>query len=296
ALALLGWAAQLLRAARARLIDSETEQRVLFNQLRASLDSVTQGIGVFDGEHRLVRWNTCFPVLLNLPRGIPPADLPYAALAERLAEAAEGGAPLLEPEDLLRHADFTGAGDPVAYDRTRAADQRAFEFPMPSGGFVLTSMPRGNATVLLVEDEPAVREVAGTVLRELGYRVLEASNGPEALRVFAEHGAAADLALLDVILPSGMNGQELAGRLAELRPELRVVFMSGSSDSAPTGGDPVGDGAHLLAKPFQREQLARKVAEVLGTLDSGAPRQPGNNNVVALAGRERRADGHSAHN
>jgi signal transduction histidine kinase/CHASE3 domain sensor protein/CheY-like chemotaxis protein len=125
-------------------------------------------------------------------------------------------------------------------------------------------VPRGTATVLVVEDEAGVREVTTAILRDLGYRVLEAADGAEALRVFAENGAAVDLALLDVVLPGELNGDGVARKLCEARPELRTLFMSGYTENAVVHHGRLNDGVHLIGKPFQREDLARKVAEVLG--------------------------------
>jgi signal transduction histidine kinase len=149
-------------------------------------------------------------------------------------------------------------------------------------------LPRGSATILVVEDEPGVREVARDILGDLGYRVLEASDGSEAVRVFAENSAAVDLALLDVVLPGSMRGNELARRLTEMRPSLRVLYMSGYTQNAIVHHGRLDDGVILVSKPFQREQLARKVAEALGT----AMPDQGSAQVVDL--RTRRPDGGAA--
>jgi signal transduction histidine kinase/CHASE3 domain sensor protein len=542
ALGLLVLAARLLSVARARLLQSEAEQRDLVTQLRSSLDSISQGIGVFDAGRHLVRWNRCLPILLELPPALLRPGTPYASLALQLAEAMPSGSPFLETEDQLRHR-RTGwvDGKPVVYERTRASDGRTFEVRrtgMPDGGFVLTisdltersraeamvrasqrmdavgqltgglahdfnnllsivmgnleltlnrldktnalrtrleramwavqrgadltrqllafarrqplapqpidlsamlpelttllrrtlgehievrvidtaglwlaltdpvqvesailnlalnardampyggrltielankvlddsyarqhselhpgdyvmiavsdtgtgmppeiqarvfepffstkeagkgtglglsmvfgfakqsgghvniysevgqgttvrlylpravgavvaapyrvgtpiELPRGSATLLIVEDDADVREVAAAMLRELGYRVLTAADGPEALRVFGENDAAVDLALIDVVLPAGMKGNQLAQRLREVRPGLRVLFMSGYTENAIVHHGRLDDGVPLIGKPFQRERLAIKVAEVLGGVETaGAP-------------------------
>ncbi|WP_289014366.1 CHASE3 domain-containing protein [uncultured Methylobacterium sp.] len=125
-------------------------------------------------------------------------------------------------------------------------------------------LPRGSGTVLVVEDEAAVREIACAILSDLGYRVLEAADGEEALRVFEATTASVDLLLTDVVLPGKVRGRELAERIQALRPEMRVVFMSGYTENSIVHHGRLDDGVHLVGKPFKREQLARKVAEVLG--------------------------------
>ncbi|WP_424140569.1 response regulator [Roseomonas chloroacetimidivorans] len=147
-------------------------------------------------------------------------------------------------------------------------------------------LPRGSATVLVVEDEPAVREVAATILRDLGYRVLEAADGAEALRVFGENGAKVDLLLSDVILPGGMKGHELARKLNEVRPGLPVLFMSGYTENAIVHHGRLDDGVHFIGKPFEREQLARKVARALD-----APTTPPSTEGSKIEPRQPRAPG-----
>ncbi|WP_407530424.1 CHASE3 domain-containing protein [Methylobacterium oryzisoli] len=140
--------------------------------------------------------------------------------------------------------------------RAAAAPQRRVE-PI--------ELPRGSATVLVVEDEAAVREIACAILADLGYRVLEAADGEEGLRMFGANASAIDLLLTDVVLPGRVRGRELAERVQAIRPEVRVVFMSGYTENSIVHHGRLDDGVHLVGKPFKREQLARKVAEVLGT-------------------------------
>jgi signal transduction histidine kinase/CHASE3 domain sensor protein/ActR/RegA family two-component response regulator len=135
--------------------------------------------------------------------------------------------------------------------------------PQQRAGTML-DVPQGTGTIMVVEDDTNVREVATTMLRELGYTVLEAADGPEALRVFGEAGARVDLLLVDVILPNGMRGNDVARRIAEIRPDVRTLFMSGYTENAIVHHGRLDDGVHLIGKPFTRETLARKVAEVLG--------------------------------
>jgi signal transduction histidine kinase/CheY-like chemotaxis protein len=126
-------------------------------------------------------------------------------------------------------------------------------------------LPRGTATVLVVEDEPAVREIAVAILGDLGYTVLEAADGEEGLRVFGANAASVDLLLTDVVLPGKVRGREMAEGITAIRPDVRVLFMSGYTENSIVHHGRLDEGVHLIGKPFKREQLARKVAEVLGT-------------------------------
>jgi CheY-like chemotaxis protein len=124
-------------------------------------------------------------------------------------------------------------------------------------------LQRGKETVLLVEDEAPVRGLAVRVLRNQGYRVLEAANGQEALSVAREHaGEKIHLLLTDVVMPQ-MGGTELADRLKALRPEIKVVFTSGYTDEAIVRHGVLEPGTDFLQKPFSPASLAQKVREVL---------------------------------
>ena len=125
-------------------------------------------------------------------------------------------------------------------------------------------LPRGTATVLVVEDDPAVREIAVAILSDLGYRVLEAADGAEGLRVFGSNAGSIELLLTDVILPGPVRGREMADRITAMRPEVRTLFMSGYTENSIVHHGRLDDGVQLISKPFKREQLARKVAEALG--------------------------------
>jgi PAS domain S-box-containing protein len=127
------------------------------------------------------------------------------------------------------------------------------------------SAPGGDETVLLVEDEPNVRRMTRTMLESLGYRVLEAMNGPEAIRIVRPLREPLHLALTDVIMPH-MNGPELIRRLQVLRPEIKVLCMSGFPGEALQTQS--GILPPLLRKPFNRDELAVKVRQVL---DDKAP-------------------------
>jgi signal transduction histidine kinase len=139
-------------------------------------------------------------------------------------------------------------------------------------------LPRGGASILLLEDDASVREVAAGMLRDLGYRVLEAEDGADALRTFKASDGGIDLLLADVVLPGGMKGNEVARRLQALRPDLRVLFMSGYTENAIVHHGRLDDGVQLIGKPFTREVLARKISEILSP--SGPPKAQGPGNVI----------------
>jgi CheY-like chemotaxis protein len=128
-----------------------------------------------------------------------------------------------------------------------------------------TALPesvRGTETVLLAEDAAAVRAVARQVLERNGYAVLEAPNGRTALDLAVKHRGPIHLLVTDVIMPE-MSGRQLAERLKEPRPELKVLFVSGYTDDAIIRHGILEPGIAFLQKPFSPESLARKVRELL---------------------------------
>ena len=127
---------------------------------------------------------------------------------------------------------------------------------------VFSEAPSGNETILLTEDERDVREVAREFLESGGYTVIEARDGIEALGLVEKHEGAIDLLITDMVMPR-MTGQELAARLKEQRPKLRMLYMSGYSERAAADSLRAEPGVKLLAKPFSRSALLRTVHELL---------------------------------
>jgi PAS domain S-box-containing protein len=125
----------------------------------------------------------------------------------------------------------------------------------------------GSETILLVEDEPFLREVTRIQLEKLGYQVLEAADAEQALRLFDDHGGEVSLLLTDVIMP-GMDGHALGDHLRHRKPGLRILYMSGYTDDE-TLREHVSESIQaILIKPFPFETLATRVREIL----DGAPR------------------------
>ena len=124
-------------------------------------------------------------------------------------------------------------------------------------------LPRGNETLLVVEDEPSVRHLASRVLNSLGYEVLSASNGQDALHVVREHqGSAVRLVITDVIMPL-MGGKVMAEWMKTTQPDLKVLFTSGYTEDAVSGDGFLETTAEFLPKPYTPATLARKVRQIL---------------------------------
>jgi len=126
----------------------------------------------------------------------------------------------------------------------------------------LSHLPRGKETVLVVEDEMPVRSAAVRILHRLGYTVLEAGNGEEALRLVQNNTSEIHLLLADVVMPR-MNGKELADQLKAVRPGLKILFMSGYTDNTIMDNGVFTESAAYLQKPFSEVTLAHKIRELL---------------------------------
>jgi CheY-like chemotaxis protein len=141
----------------------------------------------------------------------------------------------------------------------------------PSGHLDASAPPKpavaGSETLLLVEDEEGVRKLLTHVLHRRGYKVIEASNGAEALRLYDRHRGEIHLVLTDMVMPH-MSGRELGEKLRELCPELKIIYMSGYTDDVLVRTGALGPGMSFLQKPLRPEVLAARVREAL----DGKPR------------------------
>jgi two-component system, cell cycle sensor histidine kinase and response regulator CckA len=133
------------------------------------------------------------------------------------------------------------------------------------------SLPRGSETVLVVEDEEGVRELAAEFLRTSGYSVLEAGDGVEAMEVANRFAGSIQVILTDIVMPR-MNGKELVKRMKALRPAAKVIFMSGYSEYFKSPRDESLSQLPLLQKPFSMNSLVAAVKEVL----AASPQTEGN--------------------
>jgi CheY-like chemotaxis protein len=140
---------------------------------------------------------------------------------------------------------------------------RVADEALPETAIVPTvAVPTGSETILLVEDEAAVRAYAARILFEQGYTVLEAGNGAEALALAADHVGPIELLVTDVVMP-GLQGHQLGKRLHDLRPDLRVLFVSGFTENSVVHHGVVREGILFLQKPFTSEALNRAVRRAL---------------------------------
>jgi CheY-like chemotaxis protein len=134
---------------------------------------------------------------------------------------------------------------------------------LPRESPLTTPVRGGHETILVVEDEPVLREMTHVILQDCGYQVLEAGCGAEALQVWADNAHRIDLMLTDVVMPGGMSGRDLAVKLLANHPKLRIIFTSGynveesNADFCPQGV------SALLQKPYTRTDLTKVVRECL---------------------------------
>jgi two-component system, cell cycle sensor histidine kinase and response regulator CckA len=149
-----------------------------------------------------------------------------------------------------------GASFRVYLPRTDAAVEERAVPAVPVQG------TRGSETILVVEDEETVRTLIRGILRRSDYRVLEAANGGEALLICEQHDGEIDLLVTDVVMPR-MSGRQLAERLREVRPNMRVLLMSGYTDDAVIRHGALDAGLSFLQKPITPDLLTTKIREVL---------------------------------
>ena len=136
--------------------------------------------------------------------------------------------------------------------------------PEPSGGgrAEQEAAARGTETILLVEDEPSVLDLAHRTLQQLGYNVLPCASPDEALRIFRQYQDRIELLVTDVMMP-GMNGKELAGRITALSPNVSVLFTSGYGENIIANQGVIDDGIHFIGKPYRPRELALRVRSLL---------------------------------
>jgi two-component system cell cycle sensor histidine kinase/response regulator CckA len=142
---------------------------------------------------------------------------------------------------------------------------------IPAPPLIAPALPRGTETILLVEDDPALREMAATLLRRLGYTVSATADGLEALNLKHQPGAGhMDLLFTDVVLPH-MGGKELADRVQSLYPRTKILFTSAYTENAIVHQGVLNKGVAILQKPFTPGELARKVRDILDQSDASQP-------------------------
>lgn len=139
-----------------------------------------------------------------------------------------------------------------------AAELQVSEQTSPS-----VEIPGGSEHILIVEDDELVRQHLASQLRDLGYKVTEAGNGPDADKIFRADETI-DMLLTDIVMPGGLNGRQLAENIQALRPDIAVLFTSGYTENAIVHHGRLDPDIELLSKPYRRRELALKVRKVLG--------------------------------
>jgi len=135
--------------------------------------------------------------------------------------------------------------------------------PAATAATAPAALPSGRETILVAEDEPALRELVVNVLELCGYSVVQACNGVEALEKWADHKGKIDLLLTDMVMPGGVSGRQLAERLEAEDPDLKVIYTSGYSPGMAGKDIALMEGFNFLAKPYPPSQLAIVVRECL---------------------------------
>jgi PAS domain S-box-containing protein len=154
---------------------------------------------------------------------------------------------------------------------------KAGEANAPSNKTALAAAPKGTETVLLVEDQEGIRDLVQEFLRRKGYTVLQAVDGNDALRVADEHKDPIHLLITDMVMPN-IGGAELAHLLMPLRPQMKVLFMSGYPENASPANEGVDEKVAVLQKPFLLDALARKIRSVLDETGATTTNQATSNN------------------
>jgi CheY-like chemotaxis protein len=126
----------------------------------------------------------------------------------------------------------------------------------------LAEAPPQSETILVVEDEPSIREVVCEVLADAGYTVLQAGDGSAGLRIL-QTGTKIDLLITDVGLPGAMNGRQMADTARGTRPQLKILFMTGYAENSIVGNGNLEPDMHVLTKPFSLDALRRRIGDIL---------------------------------
>jgi CheY-like chemotaxis protein len=247
-----------------------------------------------DGGHLLIETaNSVFPDWRRVSRGEPLGKVPAGEYMGLFVTDTGVG---MSPDIIARAFDPFFTTKPTGQG-TGLGLSMIYGFVQQSGGYVLLSSEEGRgttvsiylprhfgtaigrealnaaakpthaeagATVLLVEDELALRMVIVEVLSDLGYTVLEAGNSQSGLQI-VESDARIDLLLTDVGLPGGMNGRQLADAARKRRPDLKVLFLTGYAESIAAGNDGMEQGMEIMTKPFALEQLVAKVKGMISS-------------------------------
>jgi PAS domain S-box-containing protein len=248
--------------------------------VRLLVDDLTDyAVVVVDGAGRIVTWNAGARALLGYGEaetvGASFAEL-YARLDPMSSEAKvsiedaassgrhETNRQLVRKDGTRFEANIVlkPIADPaknvvgfglIAYDRSRRMPAPAAAEPVPSR----------NAKILVVDDNQGVLGIAMDQLSSLGYRVISATSGVEALEMLRRDDQV-DLLFTDVVMPGELAGRALAARALEIRPDLKVLFSSGYFEGALVGKGELETDVQFLPKPYRKQDLARKIEEVLG--------------------------------
>ncbi|MBN2425630.1 MAG: PAS domain S-box protein [Calditrichaceae bacterium] len=138
------------------------------------------------------------------------------------------------------------------------------EETFPKKEIEIQNIQNGRETILLVEDDASVRAFAGAALRTFGYKIIEAADGFEAIRIARDNADKIDLVMTDVVMP-GMNGKELSDHLSEITPEVKILFTSGYTDNHVVEKDVLNEKLNFLGKPYSTQALAKKIRIVLNS-------------------------------
>jgi CheY-like chemotaxis protein len=164
-----------------------------------------------------------------------------------------------------------GHGTSIKLYLPRAAADAAQLAPAPAAA--LHMPPGGRETILVVEDDAAVRAVAIATLQSVGYRVLEAADGKVALDIVRQSGEI-DLLFTDLVMPNGISGQDLLRMARQCRSDLKAIFTSGYSEQFIRGHDEADKSVPLLPKPYRRQKLIAVIRKVLDAVPNPLQLQP----------------------